>query len=296
LILQVVGSVGDQSGEFWLMLFPTFSIITVTVQPVSDLEKTAKSILAQIGSRSSFEWIIVVGKYFDEYKDFVKSLPDEISVKLYYQAPNGIYSAMNLGLENSSGEWIWLINCGDHFMSSDALNVVDKIRTENPTISLIASPVLYVTSLSDWFDVSWPKVVGGPNGPEAHFHHQGVVLKKIVADKVVGGFDTTLKFAADGKFLDRALNYANVLIINTILVVFVMGGASSKNFRRVVHETQSYRAGTELNLSLVVKNYARELILVILGHKYLTHLIRPLVRVKSWKVKKVVVARANYRE
>ena len=268
------------------MLFPKISIVTVTVQPIRDLEKTTKSILAQEGSKFSLEWIIVAGKHFEEYEDFVESLPNSIDIKLLYQEPNGIYSAMNFGMNNSSGDWVWFLNCGDYLVDQTVLSIVGDVIYQNPTISLIASPVLYATPHGDWFDISLPRIVDAPSGIEAHFHHQGVLVKKIVANQVDGGFDTNLKFAADGKFLDQAASLANILIIKKILAIFVMGGASSKNFQNVVQETRLYRVTTKLKISTLLKNWCRETILILLSRKYLSYIIRPLVLIRDWKVKK----------
>jgi glycosyltransferase involved in cell wall biosynthesis len=223
------------------VLFPKISIITVTVQPLCDLEKTADSILAQVGTGINFEWILVVGRHFEEYQDFFLSSRQRDYVKLFYQEPTGIYSAMNLGMSKVLGDWIWFINCGDFLKDQNVLEMLGTIMIGNPKVDFIASPVLYTTPQGDWFDVSWPKILDVPSGREAHVHHQGVLLQRIICEKIEGGFDTRLRFAADGKFLDIAAGQSNVLIIDSILAVFVMGGASSKNYISTVREAATYR-------------------------------------------------------
>lgn len=275
------------------MLFPKISIITVTVQPLCDLKKTANSILAQVGTDINFEWILVVGQHFEEYQNYFLSSQHNDYVKLFYQEPAGIYSAMNFGISKVLGDWIWFINCGDFLNDQNVLEMLGTIMIGNPTVDFIASPVLYTTPQGDWFDVSWPKILDVPSGREAHVHHQGVLIKRIICEEIIGGFDTGLRFAADGKFLDIAAGKSNVLIIDSILAIFVMGGASSKNYISTVREAASYRKSEKLNYWAVIKNWAREVILEILNHSKLSLLIRPFIRFRSRQVKKIMAARSR---
>ncbi len=272
------------------MLLPKISIITVTVQPLSDLEKTTNSILAQVGAGINFEWILVVGRHFEEYQNYFLSSQHKDYIKLFYQKPTGIYSAMNFGISKVRGDWIWFINCGDFLKDQNVLEMLGTIMISNPKVDFIASPVLYTTPQGDWFDVSWPKILDVPSGREAHVHHQGVLLRRTICEKIEGGFDTKLRFAADGKFLDIAAGQSNALIIDSILAVFVMGGASSKNYISTVREAASYRKSEKLNIHAVVKNWTREVILEILKRRKLSLLISPFIRFRSRQVKKMIAS------
>lgn len=264
--------------------------------PICEIEKTASSIFTQAGSQINVEWVLVVGKYFDQYKEYFKRFPEIKYVKLHFQEPTGIYSAMNFGMSKALGDWIWFVNCGDYLIDSKVLEKVSKLFIDNPENDFFASPVLYATPQGDWFDISWPKILESNLNREAHVHHQGALLRKTICDRVDGGFDTNLKFAADGKFLDIAATRANIFIVESVLVVFVMGGASSKNYSSTVREAVLYRKSTKINISAVIKNWARETILTLLNHRLPSFLIHPFIRLRSRKIKKLISSQTIYLE
>lgn len=270
------------------MSLPIISIVTVTVQPVSELIRTTDSLLSQNNSGLSFEWVLVVGKHFDDYKNYLQQFGERLDIKIIFQPPQGIYAAMNLGLSNASGKWVWFVNCGDYLKDHNVINTLEKIFLHHPNVDFVASPVLYTTPQDYWFDVSWPRVVQGSAGLEAHVHHQGVLVCKSICEKVIGGFDTSLKLAADGKFLDQAIAHADFLIVDSVLCVFVMGGASSKNFTRTVLETASYRKGNRLNLITVFKNWIRQIILQIVERDRFRSFLRPYLQKRNDAVKKII--------
>ena len=263
------------------MSLGTISIVTVTVQPVADIEKTADSLLSQIDSAIKFEWIVVVGEYYDDYLTFLQRFADKIEIKVLFQSPQGIYAAMNFGLSNSSGDWIWFVNCGDYLKDPYVIGTLGKIISANPKVELIASPVLYVTPQDYWFDVSLPRIIQSDAGLQAHAHHQGVLVRRSICDKIDGGFDTSLKFAADGKFLDQAINHSEYLIVDSIFCVFVMGGASAKNYVRTVRETLTYRKNEKLKLSSVAKNWFRQGVLFLLEREGFSQFIHPFAQKRS---------------
>lgn len=270
------------------MSLPIVSIVTVTVQPVSELITTTHSLLSQNQSGMEFEWVLVIGKHFDEYKNYLQHFDDQLNIKIIFQPPQGIYAAMNLGLLNASGKWVWFINCGDYLKDHNVINSLEKIFLENPNINLLASPVLYTTPQGYWFDISWPRVVQASAGREAHFHHQGVLVCKSICEKVIGGFDTSLKLAADGKFLDQAIAHADFLLVDSVFCVFVMGGASSKNYSHTIRETNTYRKDVRLKMSTVFKNWIRRIILHLLDHKRFHTMLRPFLLKRSDAVKKTI--------
>ena len=267
---------------------PTLSIVTVTIQPVSELKKTIDSLLSQRDAIINFEWILVVGRYYEDYQNYLQTLENKFDIKIFFQPPQGIYSAMNLGLSKSGGEWIWFVNCGDYLKDQHVITTVGKIIYENPSVGFIASPVLYATPQDFWFDVSWPRIVQVGTELQAHVHHQGVLVRKTICDKVDGGFDTSLHLAADGKFLDRAVSHTEHLIVDSIFCVFVMGGASAKSYIRTLRETSTYRKNGNLNMVMVVKNWFRQIILYLLERQGLMFVLRPFLRRRIHAVEKII--------
>lgn len=101
------------------------SIITVTYNAEIFLERTLKSITANLASippdqRLLVEYIIVDGASKDATLSIAKSYHSMIS-KLVSEPDKGLYDAMNKGLGLATGEYIWFMNAGDEIHDNKVL-------------------------------------------------------------------------------------------------------------------------------------------------------------------------------
>lgn len=226
------------------------SVITVVKDDLKGLKRTAESVLNQ--SRARFEWIIVDGNSSDGTFDFLKTLPPKVSI--YNLEPTGIYSAMNFAAERARGDWIWYLNAGDIFLQNDSVGKMLNLIENTKDAEMIASPVIHLSKGGFLFSQSHPKI--GPNGAEVN--HQGVAMKRNLFLSV-GGFDPSLKLAADGKLLDITSSMVNFQLGQDFLVGFALGGESGINFRKTLEEISSYRvvASRADQFRLILKNQLR---------------------------------------
>lgn len=268
-----------------IMNLPILTIVTVSIQPIEEFFKTAESIRQQHVDPHTFEWVIVVGNYYDEYRQYLDSIQGALNIKLYYEVPSGIYAAMNFGLDKAQGTWVWFVNCGDYLKDSKVIEFVLGNLRDKTNINLLASPVLYSTPQGYWFDVSHPSFTINEDSVQAHVHHQGAIARTESCKLIARGFDVELKYAADGKLLDSITTKSNYIIVDRILVVFTMGGASSKNFRKTLLETQSYRMGSTCSLVLVLKNRIREILVSDFAWRVLPSLIKKLLNPRDKQLK-----------
>ncbi|MBE9869283.1 glycosyltransferase [Campylobacter concisus] len=97
---------------------PKISIITVVFNGEKYLEQTIKSIVNQ--TYKNFEYIIIDGGSTDGTIDIIKKYEDKIS---YWSSEkdNGLYDAMNKGIEKANGDWINFMNVGDSFYLDNIL-------------------------------------------------------------------------------------------------------------------------------------------------------------------------------
>lgn len=91
---------------------PLITVITVTYNAVSYLEETILSVINQ--SYANIEYIIIDGNSTDGTLDIIKKYDDKISYWIS-EPDNGIYDAMNKGIEIATGDWINFMNAGDVF-------------------------------------------------------------------------------------------------------------------------------------------------------------------------------------
>lgn len=99
----------------------TISIISICYNAASDLEKTIKSVRAQVFN--DYEYIVVDGGSKDATSEIIKSNADVIT-KWVSEPDKGIYDAMNKGIRMATGDWVIMMNAGDVFADSDVLQNV----------------------------------------------------------------------------------------------------------------------------------------------------------------------------
>ena len=105
---------------------PLISIVTVSFNSEKTIRDTFKSILNQ--TYKNIEYIVVDGASKDTTVDIIKEyegkfIDKNISFKWISEKDNGIYDAMNKGIDLANGEIIGLLNSDDWF-EKDALEKV----------------------------------------------------------------------------------------------------------------------------------------------------------------------------
>ena len=97
------------------------SIITITYNAEQFLERTIKSILAQ--TDQNFEYIIIDGKSKDGTLQIADKYNNRVN-KLISEPDKGLYDAMNKGLKNAKGDFVWFMNAGDEINDNQAVKKI----------------------------------------------------------------------------------------------------------------------------------------------------------------------------
>lgn len=121
-------------------VFPKISIITITYNAEKFIEKTIMSVSEQ--SYENIEYIIIDGNSTDETLKIIDKYSKYVDI-LVSEGDNGIYDAMNKGLEKITGNWVNFLNAGDTFYNSDILSKLFSNVDEN--CSLI---------YGDWYNIN----------------------------------------------------------------------------------------------------------------------------------------------
>ncbi|QRR03394.1 glycosyltransferase family 2 protein [Dyadobacter sandarakinus] len=91
-------------------LYPRISIITVVYNAIETLEHTIKSVLSQ--TYGNIEYIIIDACSTDGSSELIQSYPDRIALHIR-EKDNGIYDAMNKGLDHATGDWAYFLGADD---------------------------------------------------------------------------------------------------------------------------------------------------------------------------------------
>lgn len=100
---------------------PVFSIITVTYNAAQWLERTILSVLRQ--SYPHIEYIIIDGDSTDGTVDIIKQYQGGLA---YWtsEPDKGLYDAMNKGLMQATGDYVWFINAGDTLHTANTIQEI----------------------------------------------------------------------------------------------------------------------------------------------------------------------------
>ena len=207
---------------------PFISIITISFNAKSDLKKTIENVNCQ--TYRNFEHIIIDGNSTDGTKNYLNQL-NAHQLKILIESDTGIYDAMNKGLALANGDFILMLNSGDH--------LVDNTSLEKFVINIIDFDQIYYAKaiVIDEFGNSYSK----PNNKTLNLNkihdfpiHQSILIpKKFISYK----YNTNFLIAGDTEYLINVFEKQKPTFINVEFVVFYLGGISShqKNIKQLYH-------------------------------------------------------------
>ena len=117
---------------------PLVSIVTVVFNGATTLERTIRSVLAQ--TYAPIEYIIVDGGSTDGTLDILRRYEDRIDLWVSGK-DEGIYDAMNKGIDLCTGEWIGMINADDWY-TADAVDRVMQAVGPDQHINIVHGDIL----------------------------------------------------------------------------------------------------------------------------------------------------------
>lgn len=206
------------------------SIITPNYNSGDLLHQCTDSIYAQlgIGKKYDLEHIIVDGYSSDQSLNFLDHTYKY--TKIIHQKPNGVYSAMNCGLSDATGEIIAFLHADDMFADRTVLNSVNYLMQQGK-ISLVYGNLMIVNRLKTekiertWISGSFAveKLNNGWMPP-----HPTVFVKRHVYDNV-GFFDETFRISGDYDWIIKAfvLYKDEISYLEKDLVIMRSGGVSN---------------------------------------------------------------------
>lgn len=199
----------------------TLSIITINLNNLNGLIKTIESVQGQ--SYSDYEHIVVDGLSDDGSVEFLRNHSDYFSY-FVSEEDNGIYDAMNKGVIQAKGKWIYFLNAGDIFHDKEVLANIFKRKKINKKDVIYGSTVkiednkqnhIKPSELSSFFY-------------KLPFSHQAVFVKTELLKQ--SPFDTKYRIASDYDLLCRLYNEKRKFLkINIPLAIMAGGGISSTN-------------------------------------------------------------------
>jgi glycosyltransferase involved in cell wall biosynthesis len=241
------------------------SIITVVWNNKDTIKDAIESVLNQ--TYKDIEYIVIDGASSDGTVEIIKSYEDRID-KFVSEPDNGIYDAMNKGLNIATGEVIGILNSDDFYINNDIISKVANIFQKNSVDAMFAD-LVYVkpdnlnkvvrkydsSNFSiDKFEYGWMPA------------HPTFFVKKEIYTKY-GLFKIDYKIAADYELLVRFLYKYKIqyYYLKETIVKMRVGGVSTGGIKsNVILNQEIIRAckenGIETNWIKVLSKYPKKIL------------------------------------
>ncbi len=227
------------------------SIITATFNSALTIENNLQSIENQ--TYKNIEHIIIDGKSTDKTLEKIKKYEKNI-FKIISEKDNGIYDALNKGIENSNGDIICFLHSDDFFFNEHVIENVVKSFKKNPTDSLYGD--LFYVDFNDtnkiiryWRSQKFQRKLFEFGWMPAH---TTFFVKKEIYKKF-GKFNLDLKISADYELMLRFLykNCISTQYLPEIIVKMRVGGKSNASIKnRIIANKEDKKAWKINNLKL----------------------------------------------
>ena len=223
------------------------SIITITYNSASTIEETLLSVINQ--TYKDIEYIIVDGKSTDDTLKIIEKHKAGIS-KLISEKDNGLYDALNKGIEMATGDVIALLHSDDFYIDTNVIQKYADTFLKNNSDS-VYSDLYYVDKINTdkiirkWKsgEYSSKSFVNGWMPPHPTFFVKKELYKKF------GKFNLDFKSAADYELMLRFIqkNKISISYLPEYTVKMRVGGKSNVSVQNRVNANREDRRAWEIN-------------------------------------------------
>lgn len=222
------------------------SIITVCYNSSATVRETFESVKAQI--YNNIEYIVVDGASNDGTQQIIEEY-DNIISRWVSESDDGLYHAMNKGIQLSTGDVIAILNSDDIFRDKNTISIVAETFAANPMADSIYADIYYVSqNNTDKIVRNWQSGKQKPFRNGWHPAHPTFYVKRSYYARY-GLFNLDLKLAADFEIMLRFLERENLstIYLSEPLVKMRLGGATNQSLRNIYLQNLECLRAFEIN-------------------------------------------------
>lgn len=237
-----------------------FSLITVTYNSEDTIKETIESVLSQ--THKNIEYIVLDGGSTDRTVEIVSIYGDYLS-KFISEPDNGMYDAINKGINLSTGDIIGIINSDDIYYDNTIIQSVNDVFEFGNTDSIWGDVV--VVSKKDIHKIV--RYYSSKNICPYSFNHgvmpphPAVFIKRKCYDRF-GKFNIEYEIASDYDLLLRfyRINEISYKYMPKVMVKMKAGGKSNKNISSIIKlNAEIYKIHLENGVPISVYSLLRKL-------------------------------------
>lgn len=213
-------------------MFPKISIVTATYNSKKFLNQTLESVEKQ--TYKNIEHIFVDAYSTDGcveiIKDYIKRNPD-IKTKFIQSKPKGIANALNIGLEEATGDVMHFLHSDDYYVSGDSLEkAAERFQNNTKLEWLVGNPTFEVNK--SYFQIPVTNIYKLLIKPMLHMRnlvsHENTFATRDFYNKY-GPFDENSKVSVEYGIWLRALRDMKPELANEFFTVFIIHGDSTSS-------------------------------------------------------------------
>lgn len=204
------------------------SVITITYNNLSGLQKTARSVVAQ--RYADMEWIVVDGGSTDGTPEWLAQVANgglisggagtassgtdegygnlgvkDLGAFRFVSEPDeGVYDAQNKGIGMAKGEFCFFLNAGDSFCRAD---VLERLLAEPVEADIVYGNEVVVDA--EGKRVGYCKGVENPGFVDLYnscMKHQATLIRRALFERY-GEYDSSLRICADWEWFFRVIGF-----------------------------------------------------------------------------------------
>lgn len=189
---------------------PFYSIIIPTYNSSSTISECVESVLNQ--TFTNFEIIIIDGLSTDKTVDIIRKYADK-RIRIVSEKDNGVYDAMNKGIDYSTGEWLYFLGSDDKLFQNDLLANV-KRDIDKECVDIVYGNVI-LSSNNQLYDGKFDRI---KLSREKNICHQAIFYNKNVF-KRLGRYSLEFPIYADWDFNIRCFSTPDLNIKYLELII-----------------------------------------------------------------------------
>jgi glycosyltransferase involved in cell wall biosynthesis len=241
------------------------SIITPTYNSETVIKDCMDSLVNQ--SYKNFEHLVIDGASTDKTLQILQEYRNHLTV-LMSRPDQGIYDAMNKGINLATGEIVGFLNSDDFYINNNILTRVANVFIEDPLLDGCYADLLYTDKLDTSRIVRYyksKKFVPGAFAKGWCPPHPTFFLRRSIFERF-GYFNLNYSIAADVEFMMRLLEIKNIRVryVPELWVKMRMGGVTNRNLKNLWNQNQevlralrSHRLPTNIILFFLFKIFRR---------------------------------------
>ncbi|GAO45224.1 glycosyltransferase family 2 protein [Flavihumibacter petaseus] len=198
------------------------SVITITFNNEKGLSRTLESLRSQ--KIENLQVIVIDGGSSDGSLEMIRKSP--VVTDWISESDNGVYNAMNKGLQRVTGDLVFFLNGGDEFTGSGVLQQVTGFISRHPGFDIYYGNVLDIYE-DGRQALRKPDSISKVSLYRKMICHQGIFAAARLF-KENGGFDEELRIKADYDWLLRNIfRNASHCYMDLQIANYEMGGIST---------------------------------------------------------------------